>query len=108
LKFLKDVKIGFLAYRDLKDVNRFEKFGFTDDIPKLEKFIGDLKADGGDDDCEDIIGALQLAYKDFEFSIDGYNMMFLICDAPCHGSQYHDGCGDSFPDQEDHILEKTV
>jgi hypothetical protein len=58
LKFIKDVKIGFLAYRDLKDKNRFEKQNFTDNIPLLEKFIGGLKAEGGDDECEDVIGAL--------------------------------------------------
>ena len=56
---VKDIKIGFLAYRDLWDGDlRFETKDFTDNIDDLTKFIADLKATGGDDAAEDVIGAL--------------------------------------------------
>ena len=63
----------------------------------MEKFIGTLKCTGGGDAPEDLLGALDLVRKenkedgDFYFSKTGFNLIFLVCDSPCHGTQYHDG-----------------
>ena len=63
---LKDIKIGFLAYRDLWDGDlRFETKDFTDNIDDLTNFIGKLKATGGDDGAEDVIGALTKMRDEF-------------------------------------------
>ena len=75
-----------MGYRDLEDEKRFEFHPFTKDMEALKKFVASLVADGGGDACEDTIGAFEKAFKEYEFSSDGYNIVFLICDAPCHGS----------------------
>ena len=63
---VKDIKIGFLAYRDIWDGElRFQKKDFTDNIADLVKFIGELKATGGDDGAEDVIGALTKMRDEF-------------------------------------------
>jgi hypothetical protein len=54
-----------LAYRDIEDKNRFETHPFTNDMNKLEEFINKLTAEGGADEPEDLIGALQKAYNEF-------------------------------------------
>ena len=87
-KSVKNIKLGFLAYRDIEDKKRFEIHPFTDDIHSLEKFIEKLIANGGGDTPEDVIGALQKA-SEFQFSKEGMNMIMLFCDAPCHGKYYH-------------------
>jgi hypothetical protein len=58
-----------------------------------------VEATGGGDECENVVGALQKALKEFTFTAIGYNLVFLISDSPCHGKQYHNGCGDDFADE---------
>ena len=63
------------------------------------------KAEGAGDIPEDILGALDQA-----LTFDFYSktcLIYLVADAPCHGTQYHD-CGrwnDDHPDQQKNILE---
>lgn len=50
---------------------------------------------GGDDQCEDVVGALQKATL-FDWKQQN-RIIFLCADAPCHGTDYHDGCNDNHP-----------
>ena len=61
-----NIQIGFLAYRDIQDGHlRFEKKDFTGDIDDITKFISNLKATGGGDEAEDVIGALTKMRDEF-------------------------------------------
>jgi hypothetical protein len=53
------VKVCFVGYRDLKDRVRFSIHEFTDDIDQIIKFIADVRAEGGCDLPEDVVGGLR-------------------------------------------------
>jgi hypothetical protein len=66
------------------------------------------KATGAGDIPEDILGAMDKALE-FDF-YSKTCLIYLICDAPCHGTQYHD-CGkynDDYPDQPERVLEYKI
>ena len=88
-------RMAFIAYRDVNDVKRFEIHDFEEDAEKIKNFIANLKAKGGDDECEDINGAFQkvlkLNWKNFN------RILFHIGDAPPHNQQYHNSSNDSYP-----------
>jgi hypothetical protein len=91
------LRLGVVAYRDIKDTKRFEVLDFVTSVSEFEAFVGSLKAEGGADTPEDIAGGLQQANK-LSWS-NPTRIAFLIADAPCHGRDYHDGdIGDSYPD----------
>ncbi len=48
------VRVSFVGYRDIKDKPRFEIFEFSEDLDACSKFIGTMKATGGDDTAEDV------------------------------------------------------
>lgn len=106
---IKDVKLGFLGYRDINDEKQFESYLFTSDGEELTNFIEELEATGGDDEAENIIGAFEKVNNDFSFSNFGTNLIILICDAPCHGEQYHDNSiSDDYPKQPNNSLENQI
>jgi von Willebrand factor type A domain. len=99
-----DFRVGIVAYRDhLQNSTQLK-------APRLEilplsspteaiKFLDRLEAVGGDDGPEDVNGGLQealkLSWREANKSATRY--LVHICDAPCHGREYHDDMGDSFP-----------
>mmetsp|Transcript_33136 Transcript_33136/g.48414 ORF Transcript_33136/g.48414 Transcript_33136/m.48414 type:complete len:321 (-) Transcript_33136:685-1647(-) len=97
------IRMAFIAYRDYVDASEPLKYDspgkrdvchFTEDIGQLRKFVSAQKASGGGDGPEDICGGLcEASALDWE----GENRhLFLIADAPCHGSKYH-SMQDNFP-----------
>jgi hypothetical protein len=92
-------RLSFVAYRDVGDGPlRFEVHNFSGSITELEKFAGSIVASGGNDECEDVVGALAKA-ADMTWTM--VNKVVILCaDAPCHGSKYHDGCNDDYPTGE--------
>lgn len=50
------VRVCFVGYRDHCDTERFTIHEFTDDIAKLKTFISTVKAIGGGDFPEDVVG----------------------------------------------------
>lgn len=91
------LRLSVVAYRDIADTNRHEVLQFTTSVPKFEEFVGKLQATGGDDAPEDIAGAVQKANRlSWEYPT---RVVFLIADAPCHGTQFHGygGIGDNYP-----------
>lgn len=89
------VRICFVGYRDIKDGERFRVLPFTDDIDSVRKFIAESKAEGGDDAPEDLQGGLKLALLQ-DWTQEASKRVFVVCDAPCHGKQYHD-TSDNYP-----------
>lgn len=82
------VRVSFVGYRDIKDDERFRVLPFTDEINSVRSFIADSKAYGGGDLPEDLQGGLKLALQQ-DWTKEAIKRVFVICDAPCHGSKYH-------------------
>eukprot|EP01083_Nonionella_stella_P021233 58884_1 len=82
-------RVGFVAYRDWTgDGQRLESLSFTSNIHSFQTFVSNLKAEGGDDAAEDVLGGLQSAIH-LEWSAP-IKILYHICDAPPHGTIYHD------------------
>ena len=61
---------------------------------------------GGGDIPEDVVGALEVALG---FSHQSPTLsIFMVCDAPCHGNDYHECRYDDHPEQPKDYLEKVV
>jgi hypothetical protein len=90
------IRMAFVAYRDYQSGSSLkydppgapEVCAFTEDIDRLRSFVQKQKATGGGDGPEDICGGLREALK-LDWQGESKHL-FLIADAPCHGSQYHD------------------
>jgi hypothetical protein len=54
---------AIVAYRDFSDAVHFETHDFTSNVNDLEKFLNDLRANGGHDHEEDVYGAFLHALK---------------------------------------------
>ena len=82
-------RVGFVAYRDwFGDGERIESLPFTQSIDEFKQFVGNLKAQGGDDAAEDVLGGLQSSINlNWKSNI---KILYHICDAPPHGTIYHD------------------
>ena len=89
------VRVCFVGYRDIRDSQRFRVLPFTDNIESVRKFISESKAEGGDDLPEDLQGGLKLALQQ-DWTQEASKRVFLVCDAPCHGKQYH-STSDDYP-----------
>ena len=92
-----DVRFAFECYCDISDPKNYCEIDFETDIIKIKEIIDKLKAEGGEDDAEDVAGGfnkgLNLSWK------SNARYAVLIADAPGHGKQYHeDDVEDDFPD----------
>ena len=91
------IRISFIGYRDFLDINEKRKYDnqeFTEDINEFNNFLSKLECCGGGDEPEDVVGALKEALKMKWESNAKYAI--LVCDAPCHGKQYHNISYDKF------------
>ena len=110
--------VGFIAYKDLFDLDFGEEYLDIDFIritenpegkKKISKEINKLKSSGGGDTCEDLTGAFQLSLKK---SWQGFSKFAILAtDAPCHGKEFHDPeIEDNYPegDPEKRDIKKYV
>ena len=95
------VRMSFVAYRDwdLRGMQQYTYGGvqvepFTEDIERLRNMVRAQEASGGADGPEDICGGLRAALE-MEWESQ-QRVLFLVADAPCHGSKYHP-MGDHYP-----------
>ena len=91
------VRLGFVAYRDHCDGDlRLQTQPLGTAPERLSDFIASLRATGGGDGPEDVVGGLSAS---LELGWDSTTRcLFWVGDAPCHGSQYHAGnMGDDYP-----------
>lgn len=83
-------KLGFVAYRDVKDAHLYKHFEWLplgDSVHEFKEFVRKIKPEGGGDICEDVVGGLKIA-SEFEWTQQN-RMLFLTGDAPCHGRNYY-------------------
>jgi len=92
-----DMLISILAYRDFEDKDKIEKLNFTDRFERIEAFLNNLEAKGGErDEAEDVLEVYQ--YLNCIEWDTKFNLIFHIADAPAHGHKYHDSSvSDEFP-----------
>ena len=91
------IRMSFIGYRDFLDVNekrQYDSQEFTENIDEFNNFLSKLDCSGGGDEPEDIVGALRQALNMNWISNAKYAV--LVCDAPCHGKQYHNISYDKF------------
>jgi len=84
------VRVTFVGYRDHCDSQRFSILPFTDDIAKARSYIAGVQATGGGDLPEDVVGGLRKCL-DQAWTPGSKRQVFLICDAPEHGTEYYTG-----------------
>jgi vacuole morphology and inheritance protein 14 len=102
-------RVGLIVYRDYGDDVPSRVLDFTTNFHRLESILDEEYAEGGDDDAEDITGALWVSSR-LEWASE-IRHMFVITDAPAHGSRYHTPrVSDRFPDgdPEGCVLEDEV
>lgn len=96
------IRLGLVCYRDIGDEERFIISPLTENIQAIQDVLKNVKASGGNDESEDVAGALEKTIELFRegFSKD-YNPVrniLFVTDAPAHGLKYHPiTVGDRFP-----------
>lgn len=91
-----ELRCSFVGYRDHSDgPNRVTVLPFTENKDNFKSFVTTVSAQGGADECEDIFGGLEEVTKLIWKNMS--RVLFHIGDAPCHGSRFHCGSGDSHP-----------
>lgn len=91
------IEIGLVAYRDYGDMMRRRVVDFTS-AREIERALEDVHAEGGDDEAEDVAGALERVCG-LTWGPSDVRMVIHIADAPAHGIQFHaPRVSDRFPD----------
>ena len=88
--------LALVGYRDFCDSTRFEVLDFVTSVEEFESFLSCLGASGGGDAPEDLAGAIQQA-NTLSWSHPS-KVVFIIADAPCHGTGFHSGLDDNYPE----------
>lgn len=102
-------RAGLIVFRDFGDDINTRTLGLTLRYDRIETILGQEFAEGGDDDAENLTGALWIAARE-DWSAD-IRHVFVITDAPAHGLRYHAPyVTDRFPDgdPEGRVLEDEV
>lgn len=89
--------IALVAYRDYDDFMRFRVVDFTTEN-QIVAALEQIHPEGGDDDAEDVAGALRRAFG-LDWVDADVRLLFHIADAPAHGREFHrPAVSDRFPD----------
>lgn len=95
------IRLGLVCYRDIGDDERFVISPLTENIESIQEVLKNVRATGGNDEAEDVAGALEKTIDLFKSSREGDNplrIVLLVTDAPAHGLRYHTiTVGDRFP-----------
>ncbi len=85
---LPQIKIGLVAYRDLKEQYVTQKTELTDDLDAFYGALQQLSAGGGGDTPEAVDAGLAVAVENFGWSEEAkLRFVFLVGDAPPHGEK---------------------
>jgi len=89
------LNMAFCGYRDHSDSKQFEILEFTQSSQVFSDFVKGVKAKGGDDEPEDVLGGLMKACKlDWKHKT---RIVYHFGDAPLHGKEYHNSGRDNYP-----------
>ncbi|CAF4982453.1 unnamed protein product [Rotaria sp. Silwood1] len=83
------LRIAIVGYRDVNDAQQFSTLDFTVDTKKVLNFLNNLKAFGGGDLAEDVLGALDRCLI-MDWGQTNIRFIVLITDAPGHGPELND------------------
>jgi hypothetical protein len=122
-----------VAYRDHCDGPlRIEALPCQPSVSAFAAFLDRIKATGGGDEPEDVLGGIEEAVRlvgfpaglctlirksnscclgSMDWEILGPNtarLLFHIADSPCHGVDYHDGYADDHPTGDPRGLSASV
>ena len=87
----------------IEEKRNYEIIDFTENIDNFIVSLKNFNCYGGGDQPEDVAGGLNEALKMDWKSTARY--VVLVCDAPCHGSKYHDIYIDTFKEGDPSGLE---
>jgi len=79
------IELAFVGYRDLGERDEF--LGFTSSVDDFRLFVSGVRASGGGDFPEDVLGGLDIASRKLQWG-GGTKMIFHIGDAPHHGYRF--------------------
>eukprot|EP01031_Cornospumella_fuschlensis_P026542 gene26542-32078_t len=96
------LQMAFVGYRDVdcSAAQRIEVLQFTADTEAFYEGLLKVTCHGGDDEAEDVLGGMEAALTQLNWSGARIKIVFHIGDSPHHGSIFHDratGCQDSHP-----------
>lgn len=81
------IEMAFVGYRDYDDDDQISVYPFT--MPEqIMQCIQKVRAEGGDDEAEDVAGGLERAVH-LDWSEADIKLVFHIADAPAHGLAFH-------------------
>ena len=83
-----EVRLAVVGYKDHGDPNALEFLDFTPSATRVRSFVNGLKASGGGDVPENVLGAIQQALN--ATWKQQTRCIVHITDAPPHGSKLHD------------------
>ena len=81
------IEVALVAYRDYGDVIRRRVVDFSSPTT-ISNVLSTLEASGGDDEAEDVAGALDRVCG-LTWGPSDVRMVFHITDAPAHGMKFH-------------------
>jgi hypothetical protein len=83
-----EVRIAVVGYKDHQDSPNIQSLDFTIDVNQVRNFIDTLRASGGGDTPEDMLGGIQRALN--STWLNQTKCIIHIADAPPHGRVNHD------------------
>lgn len=83
-----EVRIAVVGYKDHQDNPNIQHLDFTTDVDRVRTFIDSLRATGGGDTPEDMLGGIQKALN--STWQNQTKCIIHIADAPPHGRVNHD------------------
>ncbi|CAG8510604.1 11371_t:CDS:2 [Dentiscutata heterogama] len=96
------IRIGFCGYRDHCDNSRIQIFDFTNSYEKFQQNLATLKASGGGDPPEDVLGGLNASITQLSWN-NGTRVLFHVGDSPPHGRRFND-LDDNYPNGDPYGL----
>jgi hypothetical protein len=92
-------EFAFVAYRDHCDKDRtfLTKSHDFDSKDVIKNFIDGIDATGGGDYCEAVLVGLNDCVEKLSWKTNAVKFVFHITDAPPHGDEYSNSCGDDYP-----------
>ncbi|KAF3933727.1 hypothetical protein ABW19_dt0205118 [Dactylella cylindrospora] len=99
-----DLRIAVVGYKDHGDTPNVQFLDFTRSVDNVHSFLNNLRAIGGNDEAEDVLGGIQQALN--ATWMQSTRCIIHIADAPPHGNNSHDSAGDHYatPGSEPHRL----
>ncbi|CAD8176644.1 unnamed protein product [Paramecium pentaurelia] len=100
----RDTLWSLICYQDkaeLKQLGIYKQLQFTDQTQQVTEFLQRIRCTGGGDAPEDLDGAIKQMINNLQWKTK-FKIAMLICDAPCHGTNFHDfgRNQDHYPDDD--------